>query len=68
MEECCFCNMGKKLFSKNNLLSNIGMCNSDRLLDYLAVTAMIDHENDDRGEKLFRLLKQHFGQPRHPEL
>ncbi len=26
------------------------MCNSDQLLDYSAVTAMIDHENDDRGE------------------
>ncbi len=24
------------------------MCNSDRVLEYSAVTAMIDHENDDR--------------------
>ncbi len=23
------------------------MCNSDRVLDYSAVTVMIDHENDD---------------------
>ncbi len=27
------------------------MCNSDWVLDYSAETAMIDHENDDRGEK-----------------
>ncbi len=26
----------------------LGMCNSDRVLEYSAVTAMIDHENDDR--------------------
>ncbi len=25
------------------------MCNSDRVLEYSAVTAMIDHENDDCG-------------------
>ncbi len=28
---------------------SLGMCNSDRLLEYSAVTAMINHENDDRG-------------------
>ncbi len=39
------------------------MCNSDRILAYLDVEAMIDHENDDRGSDW---LKQHFG--RHPEL
>ncbi len=27
----------------------LGMCNSDQALEYSAVTAMIDHENDDRG-------------------
>ncbi len=27
------------------------MCSSDRVLEYSAVTVMIDHENDDRGEK-----------------
>ncbi len=27
------------------------MCNSDRVLKSSAVTAMIDHENDDRGKK-----------------
>ncbi len=26
----------------------LGMCNSDRVLAYSAVAAMIDHENDDR--------------------
>ncbi len=26
------------------------MCNSDRVLKSSAVTAMIDHENDDRGK------------------
>jgi len=30
--------------------SKLGMCNSDQVLEYLAVTAMIDHEND-RGKK-----------------
>ncbi len=34
----------------------IGMCNSDRVLKYLAVTAMIDHENDDL-EKIQRLVR-----------
>ncbi len=29
--------------------NQLGMCNCDRVLDYPAVTAMIDHENDDRG-------------------
>ncbi len=33
------------------------MCNSDRLLEYSAVTAMIGHENDDRGGKKFSLDK-----------
>ncbi len=28
----------------------VGMCNSDRVLEYSAVTAMIDHENDDCGK------------------
>ncbi len=42
------------------------MCNSDRLLEYSAVTAMIDHENDDRGGKNSDWIKLHFG--RHPEL
>ncbi len=27
------------------------MCNSNQVLEYLAVTAMIDHENDDREKK-----------------
>ncbi len=27
------------------------MCNSDQVLEFSAVTAMIDHENNDRGEK-----------------
>ncbi len=31
----------------------VGMCNSDRVLEYSAVTAMIDHENDDREKKIF---------------
>ncbi len=44
----------------------LGMCNSDRLLEYSAVTVMIDHENDDRGEINSDWLKPHFG--RHPEL
>ncbi len=29
----------------------VGMCNSDRVLKYWALTAMIDHENDDREKK-----------------
>ncbi len=29
----------------------LGMCNSDRVLEYSAVTAMIDHENDDHEKK-----------------
>ncbi len=29
----------------------LGMCNINRVLEYSAVTAMIDHENYDRGEK-----------------
>ncbi len=32
------------------------MCNSDRVLEYSAVTVMIDHENDDRGKKKFWLV------------
>ncbi len=28
----------------------LAMCNSDRVLGYSAATAMIDHENDDRGK------------------
>ncbi len=28
----------------------LGMCNSDRVLEYSAVTVMIDHENDDHGK------------------
>ncbi len=31
----------------------LGMCNSDRVLEYSAVTAMVDHENDDRGFFIF---------------
>ncbi len=34
----------------------LGMCNSDQALDYSAVTAMIDHENGDRGGKKFWLV------------
>ncbi len=30
------------------MMYDVGMCNSDRELEYLAVTVMIDHENDDR--------------------
>ncbi len=33
---------------KSKLLYPLEMCNSDRVLEYSAVTAMIDHENDDR--------------------
>ncbi len=29
----------------------LGMCNSDRVLEYSSVTAMIDHENNDHGGK-----------------
>ncbi len=38
----------------------VGMCNSDRVLEYWAVTAMIG------GKNISDWLKQHFG--RHPEL
>ncbi len=37
--------------TSNNLLFQIGMCNSDQVLKYSAVTVMIDHENNDRGKK-----------------
>ncbi len=34
----------------------LGMCNSDRVLEYSAVTVMIDHENDDHGKIHFWLV------------
>ncbi len=34
----------------------IGMCNNDRVLEFSAVTAMIDYENDDRGINFFFFL------------
>ncbi len=34
----------------------VGMCNSDQVIECSAVTAMIDHENDDRGGKNPRLV------------
>ncbi len=37
----------------NASLCKVGMCNSDGVLDYSAVTAMIDHENYNRGETKF---------------
>ncbi len=35
-----------------NVLFSIGMCNSVRVFEYSAVTAMIEHENKDRGKKI----------------
>ncbi len=42
------------------------MCSSDRVLEYSAVTVMIDHENDDRGEKNLIGYSSTLGG--HPEL
>ncbi len=48
------------VFLRESLLLKVGMCNSDRVLEYLAVTTMIDHKNDDRKKKKTIFSKQHF--------
>ncbi len=40
------------------------MCNSDRGLEYSAVTALIDHENDDHGEKSIQKSTEKYREER----
>ena len=55
------------MFNSSNHSWAVGMCNSDRVLEYSTATAMIDHVNDDRNYYYYYYwLWQHVG--RRPDL